>query len=777
MAPVDQYGIPCTYIRGGTSKALFFHEKDIPSPGRLRDTVLERVMGSPDEHQIDGMGGATTHTSKIAIVSPSTREDADVDFTFAQVSINQGGVSYKGNCGNISSAVGPFAIDEGIVSMNRKGHSTDECLAAREVRIYNTNTKKILISHVPVDKKSGFTVSVGDTSIAGVPGTGAAILMDYRNVSAPERETSTLCRKRNHTDLHVLQTVGGSRGSGLLPSGRDVDTLGLDDKEVEVTICDVGNISVFVRANDVGLTGSESATQISENCDVMARCKQLRGKAAQLIGMCKNWEKVDEQSPGLPFVVVVAPPSHEAADVNARLIFLNRCHDTIAGTGAVGTAACSRIPGSMVAKELRSAGIETDVLRINHPEGVMPIWVKAAAEKDTSIDINFDVLAFDRTARRIMTGTVFVPKKIWSGPVATKKEMFPKKTSLLLTGDINLLHVGDSTGPFRQVSDSLKSAEVVISNLECVLGTPEQVHSIEHEGFFADPKIGAEVLHHGNIAAVGIANNVNYGTANILGSIATLDKAGIPHAGAGANIKAARKPVIVERGGRRYGFLQRTSVYWPTDHAADDTAAGVAPLPGHTAYEALMYRYHAGIPPINRPGIPPIVTTWVDTDYLAAFTEDIKALRPQVDFLIASCHWGLGREVLTYMEQIAKAAIDAGADVVMGHGPHHPLPMGFHAGKPIFYGLGSFSFNMGHLGMAHGNWIGLLASLELAKEAANPEVSFRFARHNDQNETFLSHPDEEVQTFKSMQQASQKYGAKLWVDGDSIHAKPSQAAS
>ena len=566
--------------------------------------------------------------------------------------------------------------------------------------------------------------------------------------------------------------MGGTRGGGLLPSGRVVDTVDIGGKEVEITICDVGNISIFVRAAALGISGTESASEVNKNVELLSRCKELRGKGAQLVGMCQDWKLVDEQSPGLPFVILVAPPNHPTADVNARLIFMNGCHDTIAGTGAVCTAACSRIPKSVVAEQLSCKSSTAEVLRINHPEGVMPIWVKASGKYNDFVDGQFDVLAFDRTSRRIMTGIVFVPTKTWNGSVTAKKEMLPKKTSLLMTGDINLLHVEDATGPFRQVLDSLLSADVVISNLECMLDTPGHVHSIQNEGFFADPVIGAEVLQRGGISAVGIANNINYGASNIMGSIATLDKAGIPHAGAGADIEAARKPVIVERGGTRYGFLQRTSVYWPTDHAADVMGAGVAPLPGHTSYEVLMYRYHSKIPPINRPGIPPIVTTWVDADYLASFTADIKALRPQVDILIASCHWGLGREVLTYMEQISKAAIDAGADVVMGHGPHHPLPMGFHAGKPIFYGLGSFSFHMGHLGMAHGDWVGLLASLDLAKDSTSPEISFRFARHNAENETYLCHPDDEQETVKLIQKASEKYGAKLWVEGDSIYANP-----
>jgi len=187
MAHFDQYGIPCAYIRGGTSKALFLHEKDIPPPGLLRDTVLKRLIGSPDDQQIDGMGGGKTHTSKIAIIGPPSQEDADVDFTFAQVSIDHDNVSYGGNCGNISSAVGPFAIDEGIVKITRKGRSTDDSMTAREVHIYNTNTKKLLISHVPVDPISGFSTTTGNAKIAGVHGTSAPILMDYRNVSIRER--------------------------------------------------------------------------------------------------------------------------------------------------------------------------------------------------------------------------------------------------------------------------------------------------------------------------------------------------------------------------------------------------------------------------------------------------------------------------------------------------------------------------------------------------------------------------------------------------------------
>jgi poly-gamma-glutamate capsule biosynthesis protein CapA/YwtB (metallophosphatase superfamily) len=554
----------------------------------------------------------------------------------------------------------------------------------------------------------------------------------------------------------------------MLPSGNVVDFINIDGKELQISICDVANISIFVNAAELGLIGTESASQFNKDTTLIAKCREIRGKGAQIIGMCQDWRLVDEQSPGLPFVTIVAPPAVKSADLNARLTFMNLCHDTIAGTGAICLAACSKIPGSVVEKVMRSSSVEKGVFRILHPEGIMPIWVNAIVSKGLVTEVAFDILAFERTSRRIMDGTIYIPKKVWAGPQISKTKIVPKKTNLLMTGDINLLNVQDSTTPFRQITDHLKAADVVISNLECLLGLPIHSHSIQNEGFFADPTISTEVLRGGNISAVGIANNINYGAANIMASINTLNKAGIAHTGAGENIAAARKPVIVERAGIRYGFLQRTSVYWPTDHAADETGAGIAPLPGHTSYEVLMYRYHSRIPPVNRPGIPPIVTTWVDPEYLAQFTADIKALRPQVDIVVASCHWGLKQEVLTYMEQIAHAAIDAGADVVMGHGPHSPLPVGYHAGKPIFYGLGSFSFHMGHLGMAHGDWVGLLASLSLAKNPQKPEVSFRFARHNDHNETYLCHPGDEQGTFQWLEKASQKHGARLWIEGDSI---------
>src|ERR1700751_4881560 len=262
---------------------------------------------------------------------------------------------------------------------------------------------------------------------------------------------------------------------------------------------------------------------------------------------------------------------------------------------------------------------------------------------------------------------------------------------LILMGDVNLMDVTNPAEPFRKILGELHAADVVFGNLECCLHLPTLRQSDTNEGFFADPVVGGEALKLARIHAVGIANNVNYGATSIAASIARLDEVGILHTGAGPNLPAARAPAMVERNGLRVGVLQRSSVYWPTDHEARDDAPGIAVLHGHTAYHVPMGRLHAGTPPANRPGIPPVIITWADPAYLADFCKDIAALRPKVDILVASCHWGLGREPLQYMTQIGRAAIDAGADVVVGHGPHYSLPVELYKGRPIYYGLGNFA--------------------------------------------------------------------------------------
>ena len=338
----------------------------------------------------------------------------------------------------------------------------------------------------------------------------------------------------------------------------------------------------------------------------------------------------------------------------------------------------------------------------------------------------------------------------------------PKMT---LVGDVNLMGVDDAGVPFARVGAEMRAADLVFANLECLLYEPPEGHAVEHEGFFADPEIGGAALQGAGIAAVGLANNVNYGGSAILGSIARLDRLGIAHAGAGANLAAACAPAIVDRRGLRIGFLQRSSVYWPTDHEATARGPGIAVIRGHTAYQVPAHKTRPEVPPMNRPGVLPTILTWADPAYLRQFRDDIATLRGDADIVVASCHWGLGEEVLDYMTEVAHAAVDAGADLVIGHGPHYSLPVEVYRGKPIFYGLGSFSFHTGHGGRRHGDWIGMMAEVE-GGEGGVTGARFRFVRHNERNETVPRTLADEGGTLDRLSQRSAALGARLLPEGD-----------
>ena len=353
---------------------------------------------------------------------------------------------------------------------------------------------------------------------------------------------------------------------------------------------------------------------------------------------------------------------------------------------------------------------------------------------------------------------------------------------VLLTGDINLMNVEDPLEPFRRIAPILRAADVVMSNLECALYQPARAHAVENEGFYADPEVGGPALTEAGISVVGVANNVNYGEAAILSSLAVLDRFGIPHAGSGENVVAARKPVILEKDGVRYGFLQRSSVYWATNHEASESGVGIAVIRANTAFQVLAHRepWNGMLsPPFNRPGIPPKVVTWVEPDYLRVFAQDVAALRKQCDILVISCHWGLGSEILDYMKEIAHTAIEHGADVVMGHGPHRPLQLGGHQGKPIFYGLGSFSFHTGHLGKKHGDWVGLLAQLTVEDKRVT-RTSFSLVRNNDANETVAVSGAEGKATIDRLRTMSAAAGIVLREEGDDfvvLVAAPCEASA
>jgi poly-gamma-glutamate synthesis protein (capsule biosynthesis protein) len=340
------------------------------------------------------------------------------------------------------------------------------------------------------------------------------------------------------------------------------------------------------------------------------------------------------------------------------------------------------------------------------------------------------------------------------------------KRTLMLTGDVNLMNVTDPRVPFARVADTLRRADVLFGNLECCFHEPPDGHPLEREGFYAT-RAAAEALVAAGYRAVGTANNVNYGEDAIRSSLARLDALGIRSTGAGVNRTAARAPAVVTHAGLRVGFLQRTSVYWATGHEATDTAPGVAVLTGHTAYQPMIQARRPGAPPPNRPGLPPAILTWADPGSLAEFTADLHALRGGADVVVASHHWGLGAEVLDYQVQIAHAAIDAGADVVMGHGPHEVCAVEMYRGRPVFYGLGSFSFHTGHGGRAHGDWVGMLARVAF-DDAALREVAVSLVRHDEGNATYLCDPGREVEAVEQIARRCARHGTSLTVRGGEL---------
>src|SRR3954466_13252368 len=240
------------------------------------------------------------------------------------------------------------------------------------------------------------------------------------------------------------------------------------------------------------------------------------------------------------------------------------------------------------------------------------------------------------------------------------------KTTVFFTGDINLRTVTDAKSPFAKIDDVMKKADVRLGNLECVFFNPSDLQVQPFDGFQAPPEV-AEALKLAGFDAVGTANNGNFGDESIVRTLKTLDSLGIQHTGSGANLEEARKPVIINANGVKVGFLQRTSVYWPAGHEAKAKAPGVAAFLVHTAYRVPHIRAGLHVPPLNRPGIPPEIITWADPKQLQELREEIAELRKKCDIVIYSHHWGLNDVALSYMTEIAHAAIDAGAAAVMGH--------------------------------------------------------------------------------------------------------------
>ena len=363
-----QRRISAVYMRGGTSRCLVFHERDLPPAGRDRDAILLAALGSPDPYgrQLDGLGGGISSLSKACIIGPSGHRDADVDYTFAQVHVARAEVDYSGNCGNCSSAIGPFAIDEGLV-----GAHDGEVL----VRIHNTNTKKIILAHVPVT--DGEAAVSGDFELPGVAGRGARIALDFVD-------------------------PGGAGTGRLLPTGRAQDWI----DGLACSLVDATNPVAFFRSADLGVAGTETPQDLDADRALSERLERLRVAAAEMMGI--------PGSAAVPKITLVAPPTTftaldgathaaETTDVVARAISMGNCHRAVPLTVAMCLAVAARIPGTVVQECVASA--KGDV-RLGHPSGVLPIAAAVGARHGSPWAESVTVY---RTARRLMEGFVRIP--------------------------------------------------------------------------------------------------------------------------------------------------------------------------------------------------------------------------------------------------------------------------------------------------------------------------------------------------------------------------------
>lgn len=372
--------LPAVWMRGGTSKGLFFHRKHLPEDETQRNRLLIRALGSPDPYakQMDGLGGATSSTSKIVIISPSARADCDVDYFFGHVAITQDKLDTSGNCGNLTAAVGPFAIDEGLVTA---------VAPMTMVRIWQANIGKRIVAHVPV--ADGRAQTLGDFSMDGVAFPGAAI------------------------DL-VFKDVGGGAQGDALPTGNVVDTLDIPEiGTVQVSLINAGNAAVFVRAVDLGLTGTETPGYINKHPEIIARLQTVRAHATVAMGLAHTPEQAEEQRPATPKIHWLGPPVDHSLDngksltaseidLCARALSMGQAHHAYPGTSAIATAVAAAIPGTL-ANQMQ----QTDNnLRIGHAAGRLEVSAEVAPSSD-----NWAVPAvrLQRSARRLMRGELFLP--------------------------------------------------------------------------------------------------------------------------------------------------------------------------------------------------------------------------------------------------------------------------------------------------------------------------------------------------------------------------------
>jgi hypothetical protein len=400
---MHEVSIPCTLYRGGTSRGLLFLEEHLPYPRDVLSRILLRIFGSPDVRQIDGAGGATSLTSKALIIGLEPTADADVRMTFGQVGVTVATVDWGGNCGNMTTAVGPFAIECGLVPATEP---------ITTVRIRSVNTGLFVRAHVPV--RGGRVCTHGDYPLPGVPGTGARIDVEWLN-------------------------PGGSTTGRLLPTGHCVDRLSLaDGRHIDTSIVDAGNPVVFCDASVVGMEGTVLPAALEARVDVMQTLEEIRSIAAELIGIVPDRAVATQRSPGLPKVAFVAPPAQylstsgnvimkEAHDLHARLLSMQTAHRAYAAAASISTAVAARVPGTIVHACACRHPDDPNIVRIAHPAGVMEVKIHlrtddGGAGAGDPAEPHVLSATLGRTARRIMSGVAWVPEDLLVHSSATSSD-------------------------------------------------------------------------------------------------------------------------------------------------------------------------------------------------------------------------------------------------------------------------------------------------------------------------------------------------------------------